>query len=135
MVLVRDHPLPSVNFTKRKRGAKPGDKCLFPHHKVDEQPSKKPKKRASTLKTKEGDDKAAVDIMQTAPHASCKTLSHHELNEACSTGETRGKKIRDQLDDYDSHSPRYVKQVSWKRKDHRLEKYKSKFLISEVPAL
>ena len=31
--------LPNVNSTKQKR-----DKCLFPHHKVDEQPNKKPKK-------------------------------------------------------------------------------------------
>ena len=41
----------------------------------------------------------------------------------------------DHFEEYDSLSPRYVKQVSWKRKDHRLEKYKSKSLISEVPKL
>ena len=37
-----------------------------------------------------------------------------------------------QFKGYDSLSPRHVKQVSGKRKDHRLEKYKSKILISEV---
>ena len=34
---------------------------------------------------------------------------------------------------YDSLSLRYVMRVSKKRKDHRLEKYKSKFLISDAP--
>ena len=36
----------------------------------------------------------------------------------------------DQFDEYDSHSLRCVKQVSEKMKDHRLEKCKSKFLIT-----
>ena len=45
------------------------------------------------------------------------------------------KKFRDQFEDYDSLSLRYVKQESGKRKDHRLEKCKAKFLISEVPTL
>ena len=35
-------------------------------------------------------------------------------------------KFWDQSDEYDSHNLRYVKQVSGKRKDDRLEKYKSK---------
>ena len=42
------------------------------------------------------------------------------------SGKTRGVKCWDQVDWYDSHSPRCVKQVSEKVKDHRLEKYKSK---------
>ena len=39
------HP-PECQFYKKKKetGWKAGDKCLFPHHKVDEQPNKKPKK-------------------------------------------------------------------------------------------
>ena len=50
----------------------------------------------------------------------------------------RGKQCQkswDQFDEYGSLSPRYVQQVSGKTKDYRLEKYKSKFLISEVPTL
>ena len=43
-----------------------------------------------------------------------------------SPGETRCEKFWDQFDEYGSHSPRYVKRVSGKTKDHRLEKYKSK---------
>ena len=29
---------------KKETGCKAGDKCLFPHYKLDEQPNKKPKK-------------------------------------------------------------------------------------------
>ena len=42
------------------------------------------------------------------------------------TRETRCKKSWDRFDEYDSLSLRYVKQVSGKRKEHRLEKYKVK---------
>ena len=52
-----------------------------------------------------------------------------------SLGETRCKKSWNQFKGYDSLSLRCVKRVSGKRKDHRLEKYKSKILISEVPTL
>ena len=45
------------------------------------------------------------------------------------------QKSWDQFDEYGSHSLRYVKHVSGKTKDRRSEKYKSKFLISEVPTL
>ena len=38
------HP-PECQFYKTETGCKAGDKCLFPHHLVDEQPNKKPKKR------------------------------------------------------------------------------------------
>ena len=57
------------------------------------------------------------------------------LKEANSPGETRCKKSWDRIEKYGSLSLRYVKQVSGKKKDHRLEKYKSKVLISEVPTL
>ena len=55
------------------------------------------------------------------------------LKEANSPGETRCKKFWNQFEKYGSL--RYVKQVSGKKKDHRLEKYKSKIFISEVPTL
>ena len=48
--------LPSVNFTKKEKGCKAGDKCLFPHHKVDEQPNKKPKKGCYSPKRRESDE-------------------------------------------------------------------------------
>ena len=37
------HP-PQCRFYKKETGCKARDKCLFPHHKVDEQPNTKPKK-------------------------------------------------------------------------------------------
>ena len=47
--------------------------------------------------------------------------------------ETRCKKSWERFERYASPSLRYVKGVSGKRKDHRLEKYKSNLNISEVP--
>ena len=38
------HP-PECQFYKNKSGCNTGDKCLFPHHKVDEQPNKKAEER------------------------------------------------------------------------------------------
>ena len=37
------HP-PECRFCGAETGCGAGDKCMFPHHKVDEQPNKKPKK-------------------------------------------------------------------------------------------
>ena len=36
---------PECQFCKSETGFKAGDKCLFPHYKIDEQPNKKPKKK------------------------------------------------------------------------------------------
>ena len=52
-----------------------------------------------------------------------------------SIGETRGVKFWDQFDGYDSHSPRYVKQVSEKIKVRRSDKFEAKFVISAVRTL
>ena len=45
------HP-PECQFYKNETGCKAGDKCLFPHFMVDEQPKKKPKKSNFTPKKK-----------------------------------------------------------------------------------
>ena len=50
-------------------------------------------------------------------------------------GKPEAEGFWDQFDEFDSNSLRYVKQVSGKRQEHRLEKYKSKYLLSEVPTL
>ena len=42
--------LPNVNSTKTESGCKAGDKCLFPHCMVEEQPSKEPKKSSQNGK-------------------------------------------------------------------------------------
>ena len=98
------HP-PECQFYKTESSCKAGDTCLFSHHKVDEQPKRKPPKEPP--------------FPQRKRKRRQKCCSYCEN---CTNG-------------YDSLSLRYVKRVSRKRKDHRLEKYKSKFLISEVPTL
>ena len=54
---------PSANCTA-------GDKCLFPHYKVDGQPKKKPQKRYFP-KRRESDDKNAVAIVHIVPQSGC----------------------------------------------------------------
>ena len=50
-------------------GCKAGDKCLFPHYKVDEQPNKKPKK-SYIARRRESDDKGAVAIVKSVSQSS-----------------------------------------------------------------
>ena len=45
--------LPECQFCKSESGCEAGDKCLFPHHKVDEQPNRKPKKSYHSPKKEE----------------------------------------------------------------------------------
>ena len=63
--------LPNVNFPRTETGCKAGDKCLFPHYKVDEQPNKKPKKGYNSHKGRESDDKNAVAIVKMASQMGC----------------------------------------------------------------
>ena len=57
---------------KRDVSGKPArDKCLFPHHKVDEQPNKKPKKSNHSHKGRESDDKHAVAIVKDVRQLGC----------------------------------------------------------------
>ena len=53
------HPPECHFFKKKETGCKAGDKCLFPHYKVDEQPNQKPKK-SYFQKRRESDDKNGV---------------------------------------------------------------------------
>ena len=54
---------PECQFYKTEFGCKAGDKCLFPHHKVEEQPCLKPKKSFQNEKN----DKGAVAFANTVP--------------------------------------------------------------------
>ena len=45
--------LPSVNFFKTETGCKAGDKCLFPHHKVDEPTEQKAEKSDNSHQKRE----------------------------------------------------------------------------------
>ena len=122
---------PSVNSTKTETGCKARNKCLFPHQKVDEQPDKKAKERMLyPHKRRKSDDKNAVAIVKSVPQVGCVSQDSDALDSQAR--ETRCKESWDRFEEYESLSLRYDKQVSGKRKDHRLEKDKSKILISEV---
>ena len=126
-----------VSIYKTETGCKAGDKCLFPHHKVDEQPKQKATERLLFPKEERATTRMLWLLWKLYHNwvASRKTRMHWFLREENSLGETRCKKSWDEVEKYGWLSLRYVKQVSRKRRDHRLEKYKSKILISEVPTL
>ena len=140
--IVRDHLvssciLPSVNFYKTQRGVKPVISVCSRIRRLLNNQTKG--QRKATIQTKE--EKAKTRMLWllwklchnwVAPR---QTRKHWFLEEANSPGETRCKKSWDRLEKYGSLSLRYVKDVSRKRKDHRLEKDKSNLLISEVPTL
>ena len=91
-VLARDRSvnigiLPKVNSTKQKRAAKPGI-SVFPHHKVDEQPNKKPKKGYYSHQRRESDDKNAVAMVKIVPRLGCVSQDSEALVSQ------RGKKSR-----------------------------------------
>ena len=64
------HP-PECQFYITESDCKAGDKCLFPHHKVDEQTNKKPKNCYHSPEGRESDDKNAVAIVKIVPQWCC----------------------------------------------------------------
>ena len=126
---------PSVNSTKRKRDAKPWiSVCSRIIRLMNNQT--KSQKRATIPTKEEKTTTKMLWILWKLYHnwvASRKTRNRWFLKEENSPGETLCRESWDQFEEYGSLSLRHVKQVSRKRKDHRLEKYKSKILISEVP--
>ena len=102
-------PIPRTphQFYKTETGCKAGDKCLFPHHKVDEQPNKKPKKGYYSHKRIESDDKNAVAIVKIVPRLGLRLARLESISfvkEENSPGETRCKKSWDMFEEYDSLS-------------------------------
>ena len=63
------HP-PECHFYRNETGCEAGDKCLFPHCNVDEQPNKKPR-MSDFPKRRESDDKNAVAIVKSVSQLSC----------------------------------------------------------------
>ena len=113
----------SILFYKNETGCKVGDKCLFPHYKVDEQPNKKPKKKATSEKEK----KAMTRMLWLLWKVYHNWVVYHKIQmhsflKVESLGETRCRKSWNQFEGYDSQSPRYVMRVCGKRKDRRGEK-------------
>ena len=113
---------PTVNSLKNETGCEAGNKCLFPHYKVDEQPKKKPKK-SNLPKRRESDDKNAVALVEVYHKwVVYHKIQMHSFLTVESLGETRCKKSRNKFKGYDSQSLRCVMRVSGERKDHRWEK-------------
>ena len=109
------HP-PECHFYKNEKGCKAGDKCMFPHHKVDDQPNKKPKKGYCSHKRRESDNKYAVAIVKIVPQLGCFSQDSEAL---FSQGgkQPRGnpmEKVYGPIRRIRSLNLRYVKQVSGK---------------------
>ena len=111
-----------VQFSKNETGCKAGDKCLFPHYKVDEQPSKKTKK-SNIPKRRESDDKNAVAIAKSVSQLGCVSQDSDALvsQDKGSRGNPM-QKVLEPMQRARFTSVRYVMRVSGKRKDHRWEK-------------
>ena len=120
--------LPNVNSIKS---------VLFPHHKVDEQPNKKPKKGYNSHKRRESDDKNAVASVKIEPQLGCVSQDSQALVSQ------RGKQPRrNPMQKVLGPSRRIrstqstLRQASIReKKGPSLGKYKSNFLISEVPTV
>ena len=127
---------PSVNSTKQKRAAKQGISVCSRITRLNNQ-TKSQRQANYSHKRRVSDDKNAVAAVKNCTTIGLRLarLASTGFSKWNSPGETRCKKSWDQFEKYGSLSLRYVKQVSGKRKDHRLEKYKSKFFIREVPTL
>ena len=83
------HP-PECQFYKTESGCTAGDKCLFPHYKVEEQPSKKPKKSCHSHKGRECEDKSGVAVVKIVPQLGSESL---ESQRGAESRETRCKKV------------------------------------------
>ena len=82
--------LPSVN----RIGCKARDKCVFPHHQVDEQPNKEPPKKELPFPQKEeSEDKSAVAIVKTVAQLGCVSQDPESL-ESERGAESRGNRMQ-----------------------------------------
>ena len=122
------HP-PECQFYKNATGCKAGDKCLFPHYKVDEQPNKEQKK-SNIPNRRESDDKNAVAFVQSVSQLGCVSQDSDAL---VSQGrKARGNPMQKVLEPIER--VRFTKSTLRHASGHRWEKQMS-FLTSEVPTL
>ena len=103
---------------KQKRDVKLGISVCSRIIRLMNNQKKRQNKGYYSHKARENDDKNAVAIVKIVPQLGCVSQDSDAL-----------VSLRDK------QSRENVTQVSGKRKDHRLEKYKSNILISEVPTL
>ena len=115
-----------VSFLQYWNGMQSWWYVFVPHQKIDHQPKKMPKKGYYSHNRRGSDDTNAVAIVKIVPQlvASRKTRKHLFLKEK---KQLWGNPMHKVL------GSSCVKQVSWKRKDHRLEKYKSKISSAKSP--
>ena len=126
--------LPNVNSVKSEQGCRAWDKCLFPHHKVDEQPNRKPKKSYHSHKGRESEDKSAAAVVKTVPECGCVSQDSESL-ESERGAESRGNPMQKVVGSIRRvrFTQSTLRQASIREvREHGLEKYKSKFLISDV---
>ena len=93
---------------QNETGCTAGDKCVFPHYKVDEQPNKKLKK-SYFPKSRESDDKNVVGIVKSVSLLGCVSEDSDALvSQGGKSGGTRCRKSWNQFKGYDSLSLRCV---------------------------
>ena len=89
------HP-PECQFYQTEMGCKAGDKCLFPHYKIDEQAHKKAEKEQHSQKEEKAMTRMLWLVCKVCHNwVVChKTRMHWFLKETNKPGETRCKKDR-----------------------------------------
>ena len=129
--------LPNVNFTQQKRAVKSGisvcshiTRLMNNQTKAKERPLFTQKKRKRRQECGGYCENCATIELRLARLGSIGFSKRKTVR-----GKPDEKKSWDRFEEYGSLSLRDVKQVPGKRKDHRLEKYKSNLNISEVPTL
>ena len=125
--------LPSVNPIKPKRVAKPVIRLCFRIARLMNNQKRAEKKLHPKKKRKTTTRKLWLLSKLYHNWVVYHKIQTHSFLKVESLGETRCRKSWNQFKGYDALSLRYFKQVSREKKDHRLEKYMSKILISEVP--
>ena len=108
---------------------------MFPHHKVDEQPSKKPTKSDHSHKRRESDDKNAVAIVEIVPQMGCvsqdtELLDSQRGKQALGTPDAKGlgTKSKNTIHTVYATSSKYPgkeRTVAWKNASHTSTSAKS----------
>ena len=113
---------PSANSITMKRVVRMETSVCFRITRLMNNQIKKPK-QSYCPKRRESDDKNAVAIAKIVSQLGCVSQDSDALvSQVEGLGEARCRKSWNQFKGFDSLSPRYVKRVSRKRKDHRWEK-------------
>ena len=129
------HP-PECQFYKTETGCKAVHKCLFPHHEVDEQLNKKPKKSYHSHKRRESDDQNAVAIVNIVSQMGCASQDSEVLDSQRGKQGTPDAK-RPGTDSKGTIHSVYATSSEYPGKERTIacKNTSQKLLISEVPTL